>query len=105
MKIHKLEVSLLLLLLASPAMAGTNCHTNGNNTYCDDGTTYHVYSNGGGSKYIDTNKGDAWVVPKEGNVSGVGKNNSGEWYNPRSGSWGNAKSGSGTAVIPGLVDK
>ena len=84
-------------------LIGTNCQTNGTNTYCADGTTFHTYKNGSNS-YIQDNRGNSWNVDKHGYTSGSGKNR-GEWYNPRTGSWGGTgRSGIAPAVIPGLVD-
>lgn len=55
-----MKKSILLLasiaLVATSALAGTYCHTTGNATYCDDGTTYYRYGN-----RIQSSKGDSWT--------------------------------------------
>lgn len=93
-------VLLLALLQAGQAMAGgTNCHQNYLNgpVYCDDGTNYYTYGN-----RIQDNKGDSWQRSSNGDLSGTGPNNRGEWYHSGSKAWGGVKSGQATAIVPKL---
>lgn len=102
MKAHVGKAVVIIALLSSGnAVAGsTNCHQNysGGPVYCDNGTNYYTY----GSR-IQDNKGDSWHKESNGDLSGTGENNQGEWYHSGSKAWGGVKSGSATAIVPGLA--